>query len=62
MRAMRSTDEVSSALPDLREVSLAEMPELAALPGIVQRSVPGPLATAAVLRAATRGMAFSSAI
>jgi hypothetical protein len=58
-RAMRSTDEVSTALPDLRTVSLAEMPDPATLDKMVQRTLPGSLAT---VPAAPRGAAFSSAI
>jgi hypothetical protein len=47
---MRSTDEVSTALPDLHAVSLAEMPDPATLDKMVQRVLPGSLALSASKR------------
>jgi hypothetical protein len=56
--AMTRTDEVSTALPDLRAVRLDEMPALtpAALDKVVQRVLPGS-SVASVL-----GTAFGSSI
>jgi hypothetical protein len=55
---MTPTDEVSTALPDLRTIRLDEMPALtpAALDKVVQRVLPGS-SVAPVL-----GSAFSSSI
>jgi hypothetical protein len=55
---MTRTDEVSTALPDLRAVRLDEMPALtqAALDAVVQRVLPGSFRTPAL------GTAFSSSI
>jgi hypothetical protein len=44
IEAMTRTDEVSTALPDLRALRLGDMPALtpAALDQVVQRVLPGP--------------------
>jgi hypothetical protein len=57
---MRSTDEVLTALPDLRGVPLAEMPAMrpGTLDAVVQRALPGPLTSQA--HASVAG--FSSAL
>jgi len=44
---MRSTDEVSTALPDLHAVSLAEMSATPNLDELVQRAIPGSMAPSA---------------
>lgn len=58
IEAMTRTDEVSTALPDLRTLRLGEMPALtpAALDQVVQRVLPGSSVTSVF------GTAFGSSI
>jgi hypothetical protein len=46
-KVMRSTDEVSTVLPDLRAVSLTEMSDAANLDKLVQRAMPGSMVPSA---------------